>query len=42
MATTWRGQDGQVAIGGTPETIIGGVYRMDCRYQISLVWNVLL
>lgn len=26
MATTWRGQDGAVAIGGTPDVVIGGVY----------------
>ena len=26
MATTWRGQDGSVAIGGTPDVVIGGVY----------------
>ena len=26
MPTTWRGQDGQVSIAGTPETVIGGVY----------------
>lgn len=27
MATTWRGQDGSVAIGGTPDVVIGGVYQ---------------
>lgn len=26
MATTWRGQDGSVTLGGTPVTVIGGVY----------------
>lgn len=26
MATTWRGQDGSVALGGTPETVVGGVF----------------
>ena len=26
MATTWRGQDGSVTLGGTPATVIGGVY----------------
>lgn len=26
MATTWRGQDGAVAIAGTPDVVIGGVY----------------
>lgn len=26
MATTWRGQDGSVLLGGTPPTAIGGVF----------------
>lgn len=26
MATTWRGQDGAVSIGGTPDVVVGGVY----------------
>ena len=26
MATTWRGQDGSVALGPTPVTVIGGVF----------------
>jgi hypothetical protein len=26
MATTWRGQDGEVQLGGTPATTIGGVF----------------
>lgn len=26
MATTWRGQDGNVLLGGTPPTAVGGVF----------------